>query len=135
MLTTTEIAALIDHALKARDCAYAPYSNFKVGAAVVDEESRVFFGANIENASYGLSLCAERAAMAAAVTNGARHLMALVLVTEGDPPSTPCGACRQWLSEFGSDDIEVIVANTERQFLRYTLGALLPEPFRLKGEP
>ena len=132
MLTDQEIAALIDHALRARECAYAPYSQFKVGAAVVDEQNRVFFGVNVENASYGLSLCAERAAIAAAVTAGASRLKAVVLVTEAKPPATPCGACRQWFAEFAGDDFQVIAANTARQFRRYTLDDLLPAAFRLE---
>src|SRR5579859_3799116 len=125
MLSNQETSALIDYAIRARECAYAPYSGYKVGAAVVDEENRVFFGANVENASYGLSLCAERAAIACAVTNGSKRLKAIVIVTEDDPPAGPCGACRQWLAEFADDDLEVIAANTQRHFRRYSLGGLL----------
>jgi cytidine deaminase len=130
MLSESEIAALIDYAMKARECAYAPYSGYKVGAAAVDDQNRVFFGANVENASYGLSLCAERAAIASAVSTGARSVKALILVTESVPPVTPCGACRQWLAEFADDDLQIIAANTSRRFRRFTLGALLPEAFR-----
>jgi len=134
MLKDNEIAVLIDHALKVRECAHAPYSQYKVGAAVVDEAGRVFFGANVENSSYGLSLCAERAAIASAITNGAEKLTSIILVTHDDPPATPCGACRQWLAEFGDDSLEIIAANTDRKFQRYTLRSLLPNAFRLKAQ-
>src|SRR5512143_1910457 len=134
MLNDQEIAVLIDHAIRTRDCAHAPYSHYRVGAAVVDSENRVFFGVNVENASYGLSLCAERAAIASAVAAGARRLRAVVVVTGDDPPALPCGACRQWFAEFGCDDLEIIAANTMRRFRRYKLGPLLPNAFRLEPE-
>lgn len=134
MLDDSAVSALIACAIKTRESAYAPYSNYKVGAAVVTGDERVFFGCNVENASYGLSLCAERTAIASAVAAGAKRIRALVIVTDADPSGTPCGACRQWLAEFGGDDIEIIVANTTGSLLlsRYTLGELLPNAFRLE---
>lgn len=132
MLDYTQLTALIALAAQAREAAYAPYSRYKVGAAVVTGDDRVYFGCNVENASYGLSLCAERAAMAAAVAGAAKRITAVVVVTEADPPGTPCGACRQWMAEVGSDDMEIIVANTQGKYRRFLLKALLPEAFRMK---
>jgi cytidine deaminase len=131
MLDEKAIAALAAGAERARQSAYAPYSNYKVGAAVLADDERVYFGCNVENASYGLSLCAERSAIAAAVAGGAKRIMAVVVLTEATPPGTPCGACRQWLAEFGSDDMPVIAVNASGDTQRFTLGRLLPDAFRL----
>jgi cytidine deaminase len=131
LLSTEAVRALTLLAAKARENAYAPYSGYRVGAAVVAEDERVFAGCNVENASWGLSLCAERAAIAGAVACGVKRLVALVVVTEADPPGTPCGACRQWMAELGGDDLEIIAANLRGQTRRFTLKQLLPEAFRL----
>ncbi len=131
MLTQPEIDALIAVAAAARQHAHTPYSQFAVGAAVVGADDRVYVGCNVENASYGLSLCAERAALAAAVAAGVKRVRAVVIVTEADPPGTPCGACRQWLREFGDDALEVVCANTAGARRRFALGELLPHPFEL----
>jgi cytidine deaminase len=107
--------------------AYAPYSEFRVGAAIEAADGRVFVGCNVESASYGLTICAERMALGAAVAAGARSLRRLAVTTEVDPPAAPCGACRQLLAEFGLN-LEVIAAGpkTER---RWALAALLPDAF------
>ena len=131
MLNEMELQALIIMARQTREAAYAPYSSFKVGAAVVADDDRVFLGCNVENASYGLSLCAERAAISSAVTAGARRIKAVVILTECDEPAMPCGACRQWMCEFGDDRMEVIGANLVGKTIRTTLGQLLPDAFRL----
>jgi cytidine deaminase len=107
--------------------AYAPYSRYSVGAALETVDGRVFTGCNVENASYGLALCAERAALAAAVVAGAREFRRLVVVTMSDPPAAPCGACRQVLAEFGSELIVESVGPKSRR--RWTLGELLPDAF------
>lgn len=130
-LSEPEVSALVAAAARARENAYARYSHYKVGAAVLTDDERVFLGCNVENASYGLCLCAERTAIAAAVAAGAKRLRVVVVVTEAEPPGTPCGACRQWLAEFGDDTLEVICANTAGSVRRSTLGQLLPEAFRL----
>ena len=131
MLDETQTAALIACARKAAESAYAPYSRYHVGAAVVGEDDRVFFGANVENSSYGLSLCAERSAIASAVANGARRIKAMVVFTEASPPATPCGACRQWIIELGGPETEVICANPAGELRRFRAADLLPEAFRL----
>lgn len=132
MLDDTAVEALIAAAARVRECAYAPHSGFKVGAAVVTEDDRVFLGANVENASYGLSLCAERSAIAAAVAGGARSTRACVIVSDASDPATPCGACLQWLAEFGSESTQIICASTSGKQRRYTLSDLLPHPFHLE---
>ncbi|OLC44366.1 MAG: cytidine deaminase [Gemmatimonadetes bacterium 13_1_40CM_4_65_7] len=118
---------LIGRARAAMRHAWAPYSNFHVGAAIEANDGKVYVGCNVESASYGLTICAERMALGAAVVGGARKLKRIVVTTEGDPPAAPCGACRQLLAEFGMD-LEVIAVGpaTER---RWTLAALLPDAF------
>jgi cytidine deaminase len=111
----------------ARDKAYAPYSNFRVGAAVQAGE-RVYPGCNVENASYGLTICAERAAVFAAVAAGETRIDAVVVVTDTPTPTTPCGACRQVLREFGTD-IRVLCATLSGVRHEFALDDLLPSSF------
>jgi cytidine deaminase len=120
---------LVQAARAVRERAYAPYSNFRVGAAVEGDDGSVHVGCNVESASYGLTLCAERAAAAAAVCAGVRRLRRAVVVTDADPPAAPCGACRQVLAEFG--DPEVTAVGPKRT-LRWRLSELLPAPFVLE---
>jgi cytidine deaminase len=107
--------------------AWAPYSEFRVGAAIEAADGRVFVGCNVESASYGLTICAERMALGAAVAAGARALRRVIVTTEVDPPAAPCGACRQLLAEFGLN-LEVIAAGPTSE-RRWTLAALLPDAF------
>ena len=117
---------LIAKAMEAREKAHAPYSHFAVGAALLARSGRVYTGCNVENASYGLSICAERTAVFKAVSEGERDFEAIAVVTEKGV--TPCGACRQVLLEFG-DDIQVIVADGAGGYRVFTLQELLPEAF------
>jgi cytidine deaminase len=117
-------------ALAAQHKAYAPYSKFRVGAAV-QMSGQVFDGANVENASYGLAVCAERIAVFAAVLAGAHRLEHVAVCTEASPPSSPCGACRQVLLEFAPDPAAVTVTaiNPRGERRRWTLAELLPDGF------
>lgn len=125
---------LVDAARRARAHALAPHSGFAVGAAIETEDGRVFTGCNIENASYGLTLCAERVAVFKALSEGARGFRRVAVVADTEAPTPPCGACRQILWEFGGD-LEVILANLHAETGRHQLAALLPLPFdrRLLG--
>ncbi len=117
---------LIAKAMEAREKAHAPYSRFAVGAALLAKSGRVYMGCNVENASYGLSICAERTAVFKAVSEGERDFEAIAVVT--DKGVTPCGACRQVLMEFG-EDIQVIVADDAGGHRVFGLQELLPEAF------
>ncbi len=119
---------LIKKAKRARERAYAPYSEFKVGAALLVKSGKVYTGANVENATFGLTVCAERVAVFKAVANGEKDFVKIAVVADKPDPVTPCGACRQVLSEFSSD-LKIICANLEGKTERYTLRELLPEAF------
>jgi cytidine deaminase len=119
---------LIEKAKRARERAYAPYSKSKVGAALLTKRGRVYTGANVENASLGLTVCAERVALCKAVTNGEKGFVKIAVIADKDKPITPCGACRQILYEFASD-MEIICANLRGKTERHSLKKLLPKAF------
>ena len=136
--TNAGINARIDAALEqrlfqaashVRGHAHAPYSRFKVGAALLDEQGRIHVGCNVENAAYPQALCAEAGALAALVAAGGREVRAAVVVAEGTAPVTPCGGCRQKLREFAADDAPVLIGDSRGVQRRYTMGGLLPESF------
>jgi cytidine deaminase len=125
-------ATLAELKRRARDAAahaYAPYSRFPVGAAVLAADGTMHAGANVENASYGLSICAERAAIFQAVAQGARRIEAIAVYTPTPAAATPCGACRQVIHEFGPDVLVVCCTDDERAERHYALAELLPEAF------
>lgn len=121
---------LVDAATRVRIHAHAPYSRYHVGAAVRAASGKVYAGANVENASYGLCLCAERSAVAAAVAAGEKSVIAVAVITASAPPAAPCGMCRQVLAEFAADDLPIRLVNDRGQQQQTTLGALLPHAFR-----
>ena len=129
-LNESELMKLVDAALSARLRAYAPYSNFLVGAAILAEDGQIFCGCNVENASYGLAICAERSAVSAAIVMGQRTWRAIAVASHG--AVTPCGACRQVLHEFGAA-IEVILVDADSGEVRtrWTTESLLPGAFSL----
>ena len=120
--------ALIASARTAREHAHAPYSNFRVGAAVRAKSGKIFTGCNVENSTYGLTLCAERVAIFKAISEGERGFNAVAVVTDSDVLTPPCGACRQILWEF-CGEAEVILANLKGKSEVYWLSALFPKPF------
>ncbi|HVP58094.1 MAG TPA: cytidine deaminase [bacterium] len=123
-------AELIRVASEALGAAYAPYSKFRVGASALVEDGEAFSGCNVENASFGLTICAERAAIFAAVAHGYKKIEKIAIVGEkADRPPYPCGACLQVMSEFGVR--EVIVGTMGGPFKSYEFGQLLPRPFKL----
>lgn len=123
--------ALLAAAQQARRQAYAPYSRYHVGAAVRGGSGQIYAGCNVENSSYGLSICAERSAVFAAVLGGERRIDALALFSPASPLAMPCGACRQVLNEFASPDAAVIVANEQGEQRTLSLSEIFPYPFTL----
>jgi cytidine deaminase len=120
---------LFQAAAAARERAYAPYSDFQVGAALLAEDGTIFAGGNVENASYGLSICAERNAISRAVLEGHPRVRAVAIVVDTDTPTPPCGMCRQTMAEFAAPGMEVRSRNLKGKELRTTLKKLLPHAF------
>ena len=123
---------MVDMALKARQNAYAPYSGFHVGAAVLADNQKVYTGCNMENASYGAAICAERTAIAKADSDGARKILAVAVDGDSDGPTLPCGICRQVMGEFCGADMPLYLGNRNGDYQRFTFGELMPNPFVLK---
>jgi cytidine deaminase len=123
---------LAQEALAARRKAYAPYSRFKVGASLLTTEGEFIRGCNVENASFGLCLCAERNALSTAIAAGKRQFAAMAIATGGSPPSPPCGMCLQFMAEF-CEDLDLLLVNPSGQRQRTKLSRLMAKPFRWKG--
>ncbi|MDQ6759329.1 MAG: cytidine deaminase [Acidobacteriota bacterium] len=122
------MSTLIEAAFRARENAHAPFSNFKVGAALLDDSGRIHTGCNVENATYGLTLCAERVAVFKAISEGARRFQAVAVAADTDVLTPPCGACRQILWEF-CGDIEVTMVNLHGKTESLPMRELFPRPF------
>jgi len=127
MLTNEIRETLIQKALEARNWAYAPYSNYAVGAAVLTESGKIYDGVNVENAVYPLTMCAERVAIFKAVSQGEKTFQAIAVVTRNG--GTPCGSCRQVMAEFGMDTIVLIADTSGKLITEYTVADLLPNSF------
>lgn len=123
------IERLLSAAGTARDNAHAPYSGFRVGAALIDDLGRLHAGCNVENAAYPQGVCAEAGALSAMVLAGGRHVAALLVLADGPRPVTPCGGCRQKLREFAADDCPIWITDLTQLRARHTLGELLPGSF------
>ncbi|MCR5625439.1 MAG: cytidine deaminase [Lachnospiraceae bacterium] len=122
---------LIKHAMNAREKAYSPYSKFSVGAAILTEDNQIFEGCNIENATFGATICAERTAVSKAVSEGYRSFKKIAVIAKGDY-CYPCGICRQVLAEFCDvDKFEVICANEKGEYRKHKLLELIPYTFKL----
>lgn len=126
-ITTQQRNELINRALEARRFAYAPYSGYTVGAALLSVSGEIYHGVNVENAAYSTSMCAERTAVFKAVSNGELAFSAIAIATENG--GSPCGACRQVLSEFGLETLVLVVDSQGEVTLETTVGTLLPEAF------
>lgn len=124
-------AQLVKHAVEAAANAHNPYSKFSVGSALVSKDGQLFVGANIENISYGLTICAERSAFCAAITAGQRNFDAIAIVASSKTPPLPCGACRQVMAEFCDGEFEIVLAaiNKPNEIKVFTLDDLLPHQF------
>lgn len=124
-----QMRRLLTSALAVRHRAYAPYSNFEVGAAVLADDGRIYAGCNVENSSYGACLCAERNAMGNAVARGARKILAAAVVAPSEKPTPPCGICLQTFAELGEGDMPILLSNPEGVEVSLTLSDLLPYRF------
>ncbi len=128
-LTEEEIKKYINEALNIMEQAYVPYSKFPVAAILIDENNKIYKGVNVENASYGLSLCAERNAITSAVTDGMRKIKFIIIVADTQGPVSPCGACRQVISEFSNKDTRIILANKDYNYKIWDVEEMIPYAF------
>lgn len=123
---------LIQKAIEARKNSYSPYSNFKVGAAVLGEDDNIYLGCNVENASYGATNCAERTAIFNAIANGNRKIKAIALIGDTKTYTYPCGICRQVIVEFSDEDTDIIIVKNENEYLVKKVEEILPGAFTKK---
>lgn len=128
---------LIEAARDVRERAHAPYSHFRVGAALLTDDGTIITGANVENRSYGLTICAERSAITRAVARGYRSFQAIAVIADLDPPASPCGMCRETLAEFAPDqpgqDLPILLINLEGKRRETSLNAIFPDRFTWSG--
>ena len=128
-MKTYGLGFLVNKALEARDNAYVPYSNFRVGAAVLTVDEKIFTGCNVENSSYGATICAERTAIVKAVSAGESELSAIAIASDSSSLTFPCGICRQVISEFANEDTKFICSNKNGEYKIYNMDELLPHAF------
>ena len=128
---TTENTELIRAAIKAKDSSYSPYSKFRVGAALLSDDNKIYQGANIENSSYSLCICAERVAFVKALTEGSKKFTKIAIASDEKDFTFPCGACRQFMFEF-TPDLEVILVIDEDNTRSFILSELIPNGFKFK---
>ena len=131
MLDQKKILELIDEAIVAREGAYAKFSNFKVGATLVDDRGNHYSGCNVENSSYGLSMCGERNAIFHAISQGMKKIDIIAIVGDTEDPISPCGACRQVINEFATPDTIIIMANLKKEYKVVKFTDIFPFGFRL----
>jgi cytidine deaminase len=134
MTTSIDWNQLLDAALAARLNSYSPFSHFPVGAALLTVDGSVYAGCNVENSSYGLTICAERNALAAAVADGHREFTAIAVIAERHPPAQPCGMCLQTLAEFVPGDFLILLADTAGERRERRLRDFLPDPFQFRRD-
>jgi len=125
-----EPESLVRLAVEAKENAYVPYSGFHVGAALYADNGKVYTGCNVENASYGASICAERTAVVKAVSDGARRILAIAISSDSNNPTMPCGICRQFISEFCAPDMPLYLSNRQGEYKVYTFDDILPHSFK-----
>ncbi|BDU50851.1 cytidine deaminase [Haliovirga abyssi] len=128
----TNVIDLIEKAIEVRERAYSKYSGFKVGAIVIGDNDKMYKGVNVENKSYGLTMCAERTAIFSGVTDGMKKLKTIVIVADTEDVVTPCGACREVISEFATPETEIVLSNLSKKYKIYTIQELLPFSFELE---
>lgn len=127
---TAEPQKLVMLAVKSKESAYVPYSNFHVGAALLADNGKVYTGCNIENASYGATICAERTAIVKAISDGAKQVLAIAISSDSKAATMPCGICRQTMSEFCTSDMPLYLSNRDGQFETYSFDEILPHLFK-----
>jgi len=125
-----EPESLVRLAVEAKENAYVPYSGFHVGAALYADNGKVYTGCNVEIASYGASICAERTAVVKAVSDGARRILAIAISSDSNNPTMPCGICRQFISEFCAPDMPLYLSNRQGEYKVYTFDDILPHSFK-----
>ena len=128
----SKYSELIEHSIKARKFSYSPYSKFSVGAALLTSENKIFTGTNIECASYSLCICAERVAFAKAISEGENNFKAIAISSSSSDYIYPCGACRQFMSEF-AEDLDILIIKSKKNFILKKLSELIPEAFNKKS--
>ncbi|CAK38443.1 hypothetical protein CBS63078_10684 [Aspergillus niger] len=128
-LSAQELETLSTKAIAAKDTAYCPYSKFRVGACILTESGEFVQGANVENASYPVGTCAERVAFGSAIVAGHRNFKAIAVATDIKPPASPCGMCRQFMSEFTTPEFPIFMYDGEGNYTLTTMGELLPSSF------